>query len=393
MNTKSVQVVMSTYNGEKYLKEQIDSILSQEGVDVRLYIRDDGSSDRTTDILASYQEHKNVKIEKGNNLGFAKSFLTALDECDEADYYAFSDQDDVWEKDKLSTAIEILEEESQSTPLLYCSALQRVDENLNPLHVQSYHGLRINLPSMLTRGRLAGCTFVFNNTLRNLVKNSSQIEMHASHDSWVLLACLACGGNVFFDKKPHILYKNVLDAVEEYFRTLVQRKKEDKLFELERFMAQVYEENGRCEAAEVAALCLANLYNSGGHRKITPDEYETIKKYLQKFPESMHIRAAFIIASEAIYSPSAEYKRVPDKIINKAKQWSEQYPKKIEFQEAYFGLLFSRLKYAQAQDMRNEQRRVYREMKTVAERANYSEYNESNQLMESVDILHRVFGY
>lgn len=105
MNTKSVQVVMSTYNGEKYLKEQIDSILSQEGVDVRLYIRDDGSSDRTTDILASYQEHKNVKIEKGNNLGFAKSFLTALDECDEADYYAFSDQDDVWEKDKLSTAI------------------------------------------------------------------------------------------------------------------------------------------------------------------------------------------------------------------------------------------------------------------------------------------------
>ena len=178
MNTKSVQVVMSTYNGEKYLKEQIDSILSQEGVDVRLYIRDDGSSDRTTDILASYQEHKNVKIEKGNNLGFAKSFLTALDECDEADYYAFSDQDDVWEKDKLSTAIEILEEESQSTPLLYCSALQRVDENLNPLHVQSYHGLRINLPSMLTRGRLAGCTFVFNNTLRNLVKNSSQIEMH-----------------------------------------------------------------------------------------------------------------------------------------------------------------------------------------------------------------------
>ena len=154
-----------------------------------------------------------------------------------------------------------------------------------------------------------------------------------------------------------------------------------------------HEENGRCEAAEVAALCLANLYNSGGHRKITPDEYETIKKYLQKFPESMHIRAAFIIASEAIYSPSAEYKRVPDKIINKAKQWSEQYPKKIEFQEAYFGLLFSRLKYAQAQDMRNEQRRVYREMKTVAERANYSEYNESNQLMESVDILHRVFGY
>lgn len=134
------------------------------------------------------------------------------------------------------------------------------------------------------------------------------------------------------------------------------------------------------------------------------DDYEDLPLFLSEIAMTrlqkraglqsvMHIRAAFIIASEAIYSPSAEYKRVPDKIINKAKQWSEQYPKKIEFQEAYFGLLFSRLKYAQAQDMRNEQRRVYREMKTVAERANYSEYNESNQLMESVDILHRVFGY
>ena len=118
-----------------------------------------------------------------------------------------------------------------------------------------------------------------------------------------------------------------------------------------------------------------------------------VDRYIRMLLKYLDIRAAFIIASEAIYSPSAEYKRVPDKIINKAKQWSEQYPKKIEFQEAYFGLLFSRLKYAQAQDMRNEQRRVYREMKTVAERANYSEYNESNQLMESVDILHRVFGY
>lgn len=61
---------------------------------------------RKKKIKILHQEHKNVKIEKGNNLGFAKSFLTALDECDEADYYAFSDQDDVWEKDKLSTAMD-----------------------------------------------------------------------------------------------------------------------------------------------------------------------------------------------------------------------------------------------------------------------------------------------
>lgn len=140
--------------------------------------------------------------------------------------------------------------------------------------------------------------------------------------------------------------------------------------------------------AEILSIIRSTAENKVIHLHGMYDERDGIDNIIADY-----IRAAFIIASEAIYSPSAEYKRVPDKIINKAKQWSEQYPKKIEFQEAYFGLLFSRLKYAQAQDMRNEQRRVYREMKTVAERANYSEYNESNQLMESVDILHRVFGY
>lgn len=145
--------------------------------------------------------------------------------------------------------------------------------------------------------------------------------------------------------------------------------------------------------AEILSIIRSTAENKVIHLHGMYDERDGIDNIIADYIQSMHIRAAFIIASEAIYSPSAEYKRVPDKIINKAKQWSEQYPKKIEFQEAYFGLLFSRLKYAQAQDMRNEQRRVYREMKTVAERANYSEYNESNQLMESVDILHRVFGY
>lgn len=76
---------------------------------------------RKKKIKILHQEHKNVKIEKGNNLGFAKSFLTALDECDEADYYAFSDQDDVWEKDKLSTAMLII---SKSFTMIFRKAEQ-----------------------------------------------------------------------------------------------------------------------------------------------------------------------------------------------------------------------------------------------------------------------------
>ena len=207
MELKSVQVVMSTYNGEKYLKEQIDSIMSQKNVDVNLYIRDDGSLDGSRDIISTYKGNQRIDYDFGNNKGFVKSFLKALDSCSESEYYSFSDQDDVWKDDKLYTAVSMLEKEDSNIPVLYCSSLQRVDENLNYLDIQEYPGLLINLPSMLTRGRLAGCTFVFNNKLRELIKGSSEVILHASHDSWVLLVCLSCGGKVIFDEKPHILFR------------------------------------------------------------------------------------------------------------------------------------------------------------------------------------------
>lgn len=207
MRSRRVQVVMSTYNGEKYLREQIDSILSQKNVDVNIYIRDDGSLDGSRDIISSYEGNPKINYDFGENKGFVKSFMTALNSCGNADYYAFSDQDDVWLDNKLFTAISMLEKEDSQIPLLYCSTLQRVDEQLNYLEKQEYPGLIINLPSMLTRGRLAGCTFVFNNKLKELVKKNLMTEFHASHDSWVLLVCLACGGKVVFDKEPHILFR------------------------------------------------------------------------------------------------------------------------------------------------------------------------------------------
>lgn len=445
-----ISVVVPIYNVEKYLQKCIDSILAQTYRHLEIILVDDGSPDNCGAICDNYaQEDGRVLVIHKKNGGLSSARNAGL-EIAKGELIVFIDSDD-WidanyiEKlyDDISESgadvavpafcihycwfggnplpqdalmcieswkkyfpdYEIIEWNEKNFDMNSCDYIREAAENKKWAFVSDFARFKIlydfggiyfdgaflkkcgELTQLLADNKRIAviCCQNYGRLMHlRLYKNvNAEIQEEWNAIVEILKQCN-------YDED---VYKNVLDAVEEYFRTLVQRKKEDKLFELERFMAQVYEENGRCEAAEVAALCLANLYNSGGHRKITPDEYETIKKYLQKFPESMHIRAAFIIASEAIYSPSAEYKRVPDKIINKAKQWSEQYPKKIEFQEAYFGLLFSRLKYAQAQDMRNEQRRVYREMKTVAERANYSEYNESNQLMESVDILHRVFGY
>lgn len=190
-----------------------------------------------------------------------------------------------------------------------------------------------------------------------------------------------------------VMCRDAMKAAEKYFHSLLARKRYDELSELEYFVAEVFRNTRICEAAEISALCLANLYSGERRRKMTTDAYERIKKYWSVFPDSMHIRAAFVKASDAFYSPSAEYERVPHKIINYAKNWSVQYPGEIEFQEGYFGLLFSRLKYAQMHDMRNEQRRVFHEMKIVAERADYSEYNESNQLKEAVEMIQMIFGY
>lgn len=89
---KKVIVLMSTYNGERHLVEQIESILNQEGVDVRLMIRDDGSNDKTVEIARKYTDDVVV----GDNIGFRYSFLELIKNAPEAEYYALADQDDIW---------------------------------------------------------------------------------------------------------------------------------------------------------------------------------------------------------------------------------------------------------------------------------------------------------
>nr|WP_303104047.1 glycosyltransferase [Megamonas funiformis] len=151
---------MSTYNGENYLEEQIESLRKQKDVDIKILVRDDGSKDNTVKILEKYKKEGILDFYKGNNVGYAKSFLHLLTNNIEADYYAFCDQDDVWLPDKLIKAIEKINENEK--PSLYASALKRVDENLKFLGIQSFKNLKLTLGAEFTRHRLAGCTFVFN---------------------------------------------------------------------------------------------------------------------------------------------------------------------------------------------------------------------------------------
>ena len=125
-----VTVLLSTYNGHQHIKELVDSVLMQDSVDVKLQVRDDGSTDDTIDILRSYNDSR-ITVKKGENLKPALSFLTLLRECDDSDYYAYCDQDDYWYPNKLITAINELK--IIQDPALFISTYDVCDENLNKM--------------------------------------------------------------------------------------------------------------------------------------------------------------------------------------------------------------------------------------------------------------------
>ena len=131
--------MMSTYNGEKYLKEQLDSILNQECVDVNLLIRDDGSSDNTIEIIESYQiEYPNITLIKGKNEGVIASFMDVLFVAPECSYYAFADQDDVWLPEKISITLAMMQSYEKvygsHNPVLVHTDLYVVDESLHRVY-------------------------------------------------------------------------------------------------------------------------------------------------------------------------------------------------------------------------------------------------------------------
>lgn len=203
---KSVVVLMSTYNGEKFLRTQIDSVLAQEGVSVSLLVRDDGSSDGTLNILNEYASKGVLKWFSGENLKPAKSFFNLMKSAPNSDYYAFCDQDDYWEKDKLVSAVEKLECMDLEKPLLYCSATKLVDAELKPIARKNKFPGVTDFKTAIISSNATGCTMCFNKKLLDVV-NLYNPNVNIMHDGWVHKLCLAIGGEVFYEKKSHILYR------------------------------------------------------------------------------------------------------------------------------------------------------------------------------------------
>lgn len=210
-NAFKVAVLMSTYNGEKYLREQLDSILAQEGVELTLFIRDDGSSDRTIEIIEGYQEEQScIVLFKGENIGVGNSFMQLVyDASDSYDYYAFSDQDDIWLENKLITAIEKIKE--YNSPVLYTSNQLLVDGKGNDLGLRHTSSPGTSYMQILCCNWLSGCTMVWNNSLHKILSDkkrrpSRDMLQRRIHDVWVAMVA-SVAGEILFDNNAYILYR------------------------------------------------------------------------------------------------------------------------------------------------------------------------------------------
>lgn len=219
-----VCVLLSTYNGEEFLEEQLDSLVRQNGVEVDILVRDDGSSDRTCEILNKWQNRGLLRWYTGKNLCPARSFMDLIYHAPDTDYYAFCDQDDVWLPDKLRRAVEKLENKNDEYSL-YLSPTILVDKDLNVIGRTNLN-FKYTLGESLVTFVATGCTMVFNKKLKSFVENYSPRRIYM-HDDWIYKTCLAMNGFLYIDKDSYIYYRqhgnNVVGAKTSFYSKMKRR--------------------------------------------------------------------------------------------------------------------------------------------------------------------------
>lgn len=208
MNASVVTIVLATYNGERYLPEQLASLAAQSRRPDRIVLRDDGSVDGTVGIVRAWARLNNVELQQvhGSRLGPALSFLSALKAARPSDLYMFCDQDDVWLPEKIARAIAAVRCANDAAPALYATRLEVVDANLNRLATSKCPSA-LSFASAACESVLTGCTMAFNAPFRELL-TSALPRYCVMHDWWCyLVATGSSGTELHFDAVPTMLYR------------------------------------------------------------------------------------------------------------------------------------------------------------------------------------------
>lgn len=200
---ENILVLLSSYNGEKYIKEQIDSILAQDGVNVKILVRDDGSSDRTPQILEHYKQEGRLDYYIGKNIGWKKSFIQLVLDAPDSDYYAFADQDDYWLPEKLKMAITCMNTMPEGPKLYNSNGSLWKDGRI--VGKTCTKVLKYDKCSRFITPFGQGSTQVFNRDMLQIVKNNRPHTTFA-HDAWFARVAILLGV-YFYDNNSYILYR------------------------------------------------------------------------------------------------------------------------------------------------------------------------------------------
>ncbi len=209
-----VVILLSVYNGEKYLSSQLDSLYNQKNVDVCILARDDGSSDSSIAILERYKYlYGKLIILKGKNIGCSLSFYTllqyAFDNLSDYNYFSFCDQDDVWMEYKLSTSIYYLSK-SKSKYSFFHSAYYITDENLNVISKNRF--VSNTLENNIISNFCLGCTQVFNRALLEKILLICEYQINNKmnlliHDALSSLTAFSLDADIYYSKEPTMYYR------------------------------------------------------------------------------------------------------------------------------------------------------------------------------------------
>ena len=213
MAQKTAVVLLSTYNGEKYVGQQLDSIVQQDYPNIELYVRDDGSTDGTKEILQQYAErypHIHL-VESNGNLGYPACFFALMNLELEGDYFFFADQDDVWKKEKISRAVSRLEKEDEKIPVAYYAGYHVCNQSLEIVGESPKKRIPLTFKDALFDVCGLEFTMGVNRTAKEFLATHKP-QKSTSRGPWMSLLYTAFG-KVIYDEWPCAMYRRHTQAV------------------------------------------------------------------------------------------------------------------------------------------------------------------------------------
>ncbi len=193
----NISVAMATFNGEKYIKEQLDSILVQLNKNDEVIISDDGSTDNTVSIINSYNDSR-IKLINGTHNGIKKNFENAINNCN-GKYIFLSDQDDIWEPNKINKVLETFNKYHCSCVIHDCVVFNSDNNEIIYNSFFSFRKSKKGIIKNIIKNSYIGCCMAINSNIKDkILPIPNDIYMH---DQWIGLICEKNNGSIFINDK------------------------------------------------------------------------------------------------------------------------------------------------------------------------------------------------